>query len=108
MVERGECPVITHGESLTDRKSTFQAHAAVVSSKEEVGHSMCVCVCVCVCVCMCMCTCGACMCVCVRLCSLIINDTSKMQLLCNDAGDQQCRAIYQSFVPFAHLDPTAH
>ena len=55
VVERGECPVITHGESLTDRKSTFQAHAAVISSKEEVGHSMCVCVCVCVCVSECVC-----------------------------------------------------
>ena len=35
--ERGECcPVIVHGEPLTDRKSTFQAHAAAVTSKTEV------------------------------------------------------------------------
>ena len=36
--ERGECcPAIVHGEPLTDRKSTFQAHAAAVNSKTEVN-----------------------------------------------------------------------
>ena len=34
--ERTECPHIAHGEPLTDRRSTFQAHAAAVSSKTEV------------------------------------------------------------------------
>ena len=31
-----QCPDIVHGEPLTDRKSTFQAHAAKVHSKQEV------------------------------------------------------------------------
>ena len=30
------CPVIVHGEPLTDRKSTFQAHAAVINRRQEV------------------------------------------------------------------------
>ena len=30
------CPLIVHGEPLTDRKSTFQAHAAVITTKHEV------------------------------------------------------------------------
>ena len=30
------CPDIMHGEPLTDRKSTFQAHVAEVTSKQEV------------------------------------------------------------------------
>lgn len=30
-------PAIHHGEPLTDRKSTFQAHVAQVHSKEEVS-----------------------------------------------------------------------
>lgn len=34
----GDCAVeIVHGEPLTDRKSTFQAHVASVHSVEEVG-----------------------------------------------------------------------
>ena len=31
-----QCPDIVHSEPLTDRKSTFQAHAAKVHSKQEV------------------------------------------------------------------------
>lgn len=31
------CPVIHHGEPLTDRKSTFQAHAAEVTIVEQVS-----------------------------------------------------------------------
>ena len=31
------CPAIHHGEPLTDRKSTFQAHAAEVTTVEQVG-----------------------------------------------------------------------
>lgn len=31
-----QCPDIVHGEPLTDRKSTFQAHAAAVTTKQEV------------------------------------------------------------------------
>ncbi len=38
-----KCPAIVHGEPLTDRKSTFQAHAAAVTSVAEVrGRCMCV------------------------------------------------------------------
>ena len=35
------CPLIHHGDPLTDRKSTFQAHAAEVNTTDEVslvGH----------------------------------------------------------------------
>lgn len=32
----GQCPGILHGEPLTDRKSTFQAHVASVRTKQEV------------------------------------------------------------------------
>lgn len=32
-----QCPDIVHGEPLTDRKSTFQAHAAAVTTKQEVA-----------------------------------------------------------------------
>lgn len=31
------CPTIVHGEPLTDRKSTFQAHVAAVTTVKEVG-----------------------------------------------------------------------
>ena len=31
------CPTILHGEPLTDRKSTFQAHAAAVTAVQEVS-----------------------------------------------------------------------
>ena len=31
------CPIIHHGEPLTDRKSTFQAHAAEVTTVEQVS-----------------------------------------------------------------------
>lgn len=31
------CPVIHHGEPLTDRKSTFQAHVAEVTAVEQVS-----------------------------------------------------------------------
>ena len=35
--DRGiQCPTILHGEPLTDRKSTFQAHVAAVMAVEEV------------------------------------------------------------------------
>ena len=30
------CPAILHGEPLTDRKSTFQAHVAMVTTVQEV------------------------------------------------------------------------
>ena len=30
------CPAILHGEPLTDRKSTFQAHVAMVTTTQEV------------------------------------------------------------------------
>lgn len=36
LCEDQQCPDIVHGEPLTDRKSTFQAHAATVYSKQEV------------------------------------------------------------------------
>ena len=32
------CPVILHGDPLTDRKSTFQAHGAEVKTTEEVSE----------------------------------------------------------------------
>ena len=32
------CPSIVHGEPFTDRKSTFQAHAAQVQTTNEVNH----------------------------------------------------------------------
>ncbi len=41
------CPTIIHGEPLTDRKSTFQAHVAAVTCVAEVRELVCVCVCVC-------------------------------------------------------------
>ena len=42
----GQCPDILHGEPLTDRKSTFQAHVAAVRTKQEVRELvMCACVC---------------------------------------------------------------
>ena len=31
------CPLIVHGEPLTDRKSTFQAHAAEVQTTDDVS-----------------------------------------------------------------------
>ena len=34
--DAGQCPDIIHGEPVTDRKSTFQAHAAAVTSRQEV------------------------------------------------------------------------
>ena len=34
--DAGQCPDILHGEPVTDRKSTFQAHAAAVTSRQEV------------------------------------------------------------------------
>ena len=34
-------PSILHGNPLTDRKSTFQAHVAQVYSKEEVSLVLC-------------------------------------------------------------------
>lgn len=36
----GPTPPITHGEPVTDRKSTFQAHVATVTSVEEVSAVM--------------------------------------------------------------------
>jgi len=35
-LQHGSCPVIHHGEPLTDRKSTFQAHVAEVTSVDQV------------------------------------------------------------------------
>jgi hypothetical protein len=32
-----QCPTILHGEPLTDRKSTFQAHVAAINTKQEVA-----------------------------------------------------------------------
>jgi len=36
VVEKVQCPMIYHGEPLTDRKSTFQAHVAEVTSVDRV------------------------------------------------------------------------
>ena len=35
------CPIIHHGEPLTDRKSTFQAHVAEVTAVEQVSIVLC-------------------------------------------------------------------
>ena len=37
------CPVILHGDPLTDRKSTFQAHGAQVNTTEQVSQPLNVC-----------------------------------------------------------------
>ena len=34
---KGVCPLILHGDPLTDRKSTFQAHVAEVLTTNEVS-----------------------------------------------------------------------